>query len=86
MRIGALQSIILVDLERIDQLYKIIVYSGDREEYLTFTTPECTKEIDNYLEYRTRRGEQITQDSYLIVMKFTQEYTRYLTVTKNTPT
>jgi integrase len=54
MRIGALQSIKLVDLERIDDLYKIIVYSGDREEYLTFTTPECTKEIDNYLEYRTR--------------------------------
>jgi hypothetical protein len=57
-------------LERIDDLYKIIVYSGDKEEYFTFTTPECTKEIDAYLDFRTRRGEQITQDSYLIVRKF----------------
>ena len=59
MRIGALQSIRISDLERIDNLYKITVYSGDREEYFTFTTPECTKEIDNYLEYRTRKGVQI---------------------------
>ncbi len=73
MRIGALQSIKLGDLERIDDLYKIIVYSGDREEYITFCTPECTKEIDNYLEYRTRRGDQITQDSYLLVQKFTSK-------------
>ncbi len=72
MRIGALQSIKLGDLERIGDLYKIIVYSGDREEYITFTTPECTKEIDSYLEYRARRGEQITHDSYLLVQKFTK--------------
>lgn len=70
MRIGALQTIKIGDLERIDDLYKIIVYSGDREEYVTFTTLECANEIDNYLEYRTRRGEQITQDSYLLVQKF----------------
>jgi integrase len=70
MRIGALSTIRIGDLERIDDLYKIIVYSGDKEEYFTFTTPECTKEIDAYLDFRTRRGEQITQDSYLIVRKF----------------
>ncbi|HXV87572.1 MAG TPA: hypothetical protein VD710_00595 [Nitrososphaeraceae archaeon] len=35
MRIGALQSIKINDLERIDNLYKITVYSGDREEYIT---------------------------------------------------
>lgn len=63
VRIGALQSIRIHDLERIDNLYKVTVYSGDREEYITFCTPECTKEIDSYLEYRKRRGEKITQDS-----------------------
>jgi len=72
IRIGALQSIRISDLERIDDLYKITVYSGDREEYLTFCTPECAKEIDAYLDYRTRRGETITQDSYLLVRKFSQ--------------
>ena len=70
IRIGALQSIRIGDLERIDNLYKITVYRGDREEYFTFCTPECAKEIDCYLEFRERRGEKITQDSYLLVRKF----------------
>jgi len=72
IRIGALQLIKIGDLERIDDLYKIIVYPGDNEEYITFCTPECAKEIDAYLEFRTRRGEKITQDSYLLVRKFSQ--------------
>jgi integrase len=70
IRIGALQSIRIGDLERIDNLYKITVYRGDREEYYTFCTLECTKEIDAYLDFRTRRGEKINQDSYLLVKKF----------------
>jgi integrase len=70
IRIGALQSIRIEDLERINNLYKITVYRGDREEYFTFCTPECAKEIDAYLDFRERRGEKITQDSYLLVRKF----------------
>jgi integrase len=70
IRIGALQSIRIGDLERIDDLYKIIVYRGDNEEYITFCTPECSKEFDAYLDFRSRRGENITQDSYLLVRKF----------------
>jgi integrase len=70
IRIGALQLIKISDLERIDDLYKIIIYRGDTEEYITFCTPECTEEIDSYLDYRKRRGETITQDSYLLVRKF----------------
>lgn len=38
----------------------------------TFCTPECTKEIDSYLDYRKRRGENITQESCLLVTKFSQ--------------
>jgi integrase len=70
IRIGALQSIRIGDLERINDLYKIIVYRGNNEEYFTFTTPECTREIDAYLHFRKRRGENITQDSYLLIKKF----------------
>ncbi len=70
IRIGALQSIRIGDMERIDNLYKVTVYRGDREEYFTFTTPECAKDIDAYLDFRTRRGEKINQDSYLLVKKF----------------
>jgi integrase len=70
IRIGALQTIRVGDLEKIDKLYKITVYRGDREEYITFCTPECAKEIDAYLDFRERRGEKITEDSYLLVRKF----------------
>lgn len=70
IRIGALQSIKISDLERIDNLYKITVYSGEDEQYTTYCTPECAKEINAYLDFRTRRGEKITQDSYLLVKKF----------------
>jgi integrase len=70
IRVGALQSIRIGDLEQIDNLYKVTVYRGDNEEYFTFCTPECAKEIDAYLDFRTRRGEKISQDSYLLVRKF----------------
>jgi hypothetical protein len=70
IRIGALPLIRIGDLERIGNLYKIMIYRGDLEEYFTFCTPECAQEIDTYLEYRKRRGEKITQDSHLFVRKF----------------
>jgi integrase len=70
IRIGALGLLKVGDLEPIQDLYKVRVYSGDKEQYLTFCTPEARKEIDTYLEYRTRKGEIITQDSYLIVQRF----------------
>lgn len=70
MRIGALHSLLINDLEKIGNIYKITVYRGDREEYFTFCTLECAKEIDSYLDFRSRRGEKITVDSYLIVKQF----------------
>lgn len=79
MRIGAVPLLKIRNLEKVNlgychgddqDIYKIIVYKGDREEYSTFCTPECAKEIDLYLEYGKRRGENITDDSYLIVKKF----------------
>jgi integrase len=70
IRIGALQSIKIGDLERFAGLYKSTVYRGDNEEYFTFCTPECAKEIEAYLEFRKRRGEKITEESFLMVRKF----------------
>jgi integrase len=70
LRSGALRSLKLQDLKRIDEVYEIIAYSGDKEEYFTFCTPEYAKEIDAYLEFRKRHGEKITGDSYLLTKKF----------------
>ncbi|MDW0259296.1 MAG: tyrosine-type recombinase/integrase [Nitrososphaeraceae archaeon] len=77
IRIGALQTLKLEDLVKIDDIYKIRVYSGDKEKYITFCTPECAKEINSYLEFRRRRGEKLTDDSYLIVKKFDAKFEDY---------
>jgi integrase len=70
IRVGALRSLKVGDLEKLDDIYKIRVYAGDGEEYITFTTPECTKEIDTYLDFRARHNEKITGDSFLLIKKF----------------
>jgi len=71
MRIGALRSIRIRDLERFDDLYKVTIYAGeDNSEYYTFCSPEAAKEIDTYLDFRRRHGEKITGDSFLLVKKF----------------
>lgn len=51
-------------------LYKITVYENEDEEYITFCTPECTKAIESYLEYRCRYGERIKEDAPLIREEF----------------
>lgn len=64
MRVGTLPLLTIGDLVNIDKLYKKIVYAGDNEEYFTFTTLECAKESDSYLEYRTRREERTPKLSF----------------------
>ncbi|MDW0197589.1 MAG: hypothetical protein QOD16_02490, partial [Nitrososphaeraceae archaeon] len=70
IRKGALASIQLRHMEKVayaeNNVYKITVYPGTRDQYIGFTTPECSKTIDEYFEYRTRLGEVLNPDSYLI--------------------
>jgi site-specific recombinase XerD len=56
MRIGALPSLRLRNLERIDSIYKVTVYEGTNSSYYTFCTPECSSFIDAYFEYRTQNS------------------------------
>jgi integrase len=71
-RIGAIPSLRLRNLEKISEfsIYKIIVYEGFKEEYITFTSPECSIAIDNYLKMRERYGEKLTDESFLIRDQF----------------
>lgn len=73
IRVGALYSIKIADLERIEDLYKITIYRGDKEQYVTFCTPECAKEIDAYLDFRKRKGENVTGDSFLLIKRFAKK-------------
>lgn len=69
IRVGALSSLKIRNLEKIDRygIYKITVYENEDEEYVTFCTPECASAIDSYLEYRKRHGERpLREDSPLI--------------------
>lgn len=51
-------------------IHEITVYSGYKEEYITFCTPECARAIDSYLNYRQRCGEQLKPDAPLIREQF----------------
>lgn len=70
IRMGALRALKIGDLEKVDSLYKVRVYAGDKEEYITFCSPECAKEIDCYINSRKRHSEIITDESFLFVKKF----------------
>ena len=70
LRIGAVPQLRLRNLEKINSIYKIVVYEGSKEEYYTFCTPECAASIDTYLEYRMQNGEKLQKDSFLIRDQF----------------
>lgn len=70
IRVGGLPDLKIKHLKRIGDLYQFIIYEGFDEEYITFCTPECATAIDDYLAYRHRAGEVITEDSYLIIKEF----------------
>jgi site-specific recombinase XerD len=70
LRVGAITSLKLRNLEKVESCYKVTVYEGTNEQYYSFCTPESASFIDAYLEYRTKQGEKLMQDSYLIRDQF----------------
>ena len=45
---------------------KILVYPGDREQYYTFSTPEAYNFLKEWIDYRSKCGEEITKESYVM--------------------
>ena len=45
---------------------KVRVYAGEKEEYLSFITPEAFEALQEYIEFRASCGETITDESWLI--------------------
>jgi integrase len=73
MRVGAIHVLQIIDLVKIEGygLYKITVYSNSsKDRYYTFCTPECTRAIDSYLDYRMRLGEIIKPQAPLVREQF----------------
>jgi len=71
VRIGALPELQIRDInEMSDGCKSITVYRGEKEEYVTFLTPEASKILDEYLERRTKDGEQLKPESPLFRTKY----------------
>lgn len=70
IRIGSIPTLRLKHLEKINNIYKLTVYEGSTSQYFTFCSPESAYYIDAYLQYRTKNGESLTKDSYLIREQF----------------
>lgn len=45
---------------------KILVYAGDRESYNTFMSPEAYSFLKEWIDYRSKCGETITKDSFVM--------------------
>lgn len=75
IRIGALASLKIKDMEYIEQykIYKFKIYNDAEisERYITFCTPECTSTIKKYLEWREKKGDTIKPESPLIYRRKT---------------
>jgi integrase len=75
IRIGSIPALRLRNIEKVTteselSIYKIIVYEGFNEEYVTFCSVECTTAIDSYLKMREQYGEKLLPSSYLIREQF----------------
>ena len=58
-----MKHLITINDERFGKCYAIVGYAESREEYITFLTPEATKELDAYHESRKGRGETFTDET-----------------------
>jgi integrase len=65
LRIGALSSLSLHNLRKIEQhnIYEITIYEKTRSQYTTYCTPECAFVIDTYLDFRKRHGEKLNPNT-----------------------
>jgi hypothetical protein len=63
-----IQPIISRDNEGIDNIVaaKITIYAESDEQYTSFITKEAYQAIEEWIEYRRKCGEQITDESWLV--------------------
>jgi len=71
VRIGALPELQIRSVDDMPGGCKsIIIYEGEKEEYVTFLTPEASKILDEYLARRQKDGEFLKPESPLFRAKY----------------
>jgi integrase len=74
MRVGAIKSLKLKHLTRLhdqNNIGLLRVYPESKDSrYNAIITPECTAAIDDYIDYRKKQHEKITEESYIVRDKF----------------
>jgi len=65
-RVGVIPELTLGDITNREDCKQVVCYAGDREEYVTFMTPEASKAFDDYLE---ERQQTINQYFVLFITK-----------------
>jgi integrase/recombinase XerD len=74
IRIGALTELQLKHLQSYENCKIITVYSGTRDEYQTFLSPEATKALETYLNKRKENGEVLSESSPVFRTIFNVKY------------
>ena len=70
IRAGAIGELKKKDLEEYKNTYLVTVYSGCKEEYRVFCTPEAKKALDEYFEERESKGEKLDGNSFVFLNDF----------------
>jgi integrase len=71
MRLGAWDYLKWQDITPIQQdnkivAAKIVIYSGDADEYFSFITPEAYYELKKWIDFRSQNGENISGKSWVM--------------------
>ena len=71
VRVGAIPELRIKHIKEMpDGCKAVIVYPDDKEEYISFLTPEASKVLDEYLDKRRKDGEYLNEESPLFRQKY----------------
>tara|TARA_Y100001936_G_scaffold210628_1_gene217531 strand:+ start:56 stop:1408 length:1353 start_codon:yes stop_codon:yes gene_type:complete len=74
MRVGALAYLKLKHIVDYKNCKLITVYADTVDEYKTFISPEASRHFDQYLEDRKRNDENLSDESWAFVRKYTRQH------------
>ena len=71
VRVGCFEGLKMKHLTDMDNGCKsVLVYADTKDEYTTFIHAEAVESLNDYLEFRKQKGENITRDSWLFCSPF----------------